>query len=266
MLSTIQGAGGDTGTFVCDLGEGDEPDPNPPVIVSRASLLRELLKPLPREALHADKQVDSIQETSDGVEVTFRDGQTVSFDGLIGADGIFGTVRQYVVEKDECTATSTGFWDCRNVIPFDQAVAAFGDEYFKVDREYGWVGDGTFFLLNVIENKTMVQCLMSGVEKEPPSNRVQVLTREILEEKLQGSLESPITKKMVDVNLTSPSSRPRLPSHRFCSTNHVPRHTLPMSTREHPRMPKDASASLAMQHMQCRLGRGPAVGKLSRTP
>lgn len=221
VFITTQGAGADTGAFVCDLGEGDELDPNPPLIVSRASLLRELLRPLPQEALHADKPVDSVQETPDGVNITFRDGQTGTFDGLMGADGIFGTVRQYVVEKDESTATSTGFWDCRNVIPFEQAVAAFGHEYFKVDREYGWVGDGTFFLHNVIENRTMVQCLMSGVEKEPPSSRVQVLTREILEEKLQGSLDSPMTKKMVDVSQTGTSSGPRLPSRRSCSTNHV---------------------------------------------
>jgi salicylate hydroxylase len=86
---------------------------------------------LPRETLRVNKKVDSIESTSDGVSTTFHDGQVEIFDAIIGADGIFSTVRRYVVPSGKWTGTLSGFWDCRNLIPYDRAKATLGDEYLS---------------------------------------------------------------------------------------------------------------------------------------
>ncbi|KAI1501574.1 salicylate hydroxylase [Biscogniauxia marginata] len=199
------GSGPQAGTFVCDVGDEDPSlVAEPGLVIHRASLLRELLAPLPREVLHANKKVASIQCISDGVSITFHDDQVEKFDAVIGADGVFSTVRKHVVPSNEWTATPSGFWDCRNLIPYDRATATIGNEYFELDRQYGWVGDGAYFLHDVLENKTMVQCVMSGVEDHSPPNRIHTLTRPFLEEKLKSWLDGPIAKKMIDLLIDQP--------------------------------------------------------------
>ncbi|KAI1123319.1 salicylate hydroxylase [Nemania abortiva] len=199
----MMGCGPQAGMFVCDVGEQDL---EPSLVVHRASLLRELLAPLPREALHANKKVTSIQPTPTGGSiVTFQDGQPERFDAIIGADGVFSIVRKHVVASDEWIGTPSGFWDSRNLIPFDRAKAVLGAEYFEADRQYGWAGDGAYFLHDVLEDRTMVQCVMSGTEKESPPHRIHKLTRSLLEEKLRTWSDGPIAGKMIDLLLDQPN-------------------------------------------------------------
>ncbi|KAI0168904.1 salicylate hydroxylase [Hypoxylon sp. FL1284] len=195
------GSGPQAGSFVCDVGGGEVAEAA--LVVHRASLLRELLEPLPRESLHANKSVEHITATEGGVQIRFRDGQEDTFDAVVGADGVFSTVRKHVVGADEWTGTPSGFWDCRNLVPYDKARKIIGDEFFELDRQYGWAGDGAYFLHDVLENKTMVQCIMSGVEKESPPDRIRALTRPYLEELLRGW--GPIAKKMLDLLLDQPN-------------------------------------------------------------
>ncbi|KAI0206734.1 salicylate hydroxylase [Astrocystis sublimbata] len=199
----MMGCGADAGAFVCDVGEHGDHEPS--LVVHRPSLLRELLAPLPREALHANKNVTSIQETATGVELKFHDGEVETFDAIIGADGVFSIVRQHVVPREEWTGTPSGFYDCRNVIPYERAKAAIGPEYFETDRQYGWAGDGAYFLHDVLEDRKMVQCIMSGVEKESPPDRIHKLTRTFMEEKLRTMLDGPIAGRMMDILLDQPN-------------------------------------------------------------
>ncbi|GAW23847.1 hypothetical protein ANO14919_134240 [Xylariales sp. No.14919] len=202
------GSGPQAGTFVCDVGEEElqsSSPAEPALVVHRASFLRELLAPIPQEALHANKKVASIQSTSIGESITFHDGQVETFDAVIGADGVFSVVRKHVVSDQEWTGTPSGFWDCRNLIPYDRARAALGDEYFEVDRQYGWAGDGSYFLHDVLEDRTVVQCVMSGTEKESPPNRIHKLTRPFLKEKLGSWLDGPIAGKMIDLLIDQPN-------------------------------------------------------------
>lgn len=174
----------------------------------RASLLRELLAPLPAERLHASKALSDITATAAGdVQVTFRDGQSESFHAVIGADGIFSSVRRYVLQgtADDDGPSPAGFWDCRNVVPFEKAKDNLGAQYFEEDRQYGWAGDGAFIMHDVLENRTKVQCVISAVDKNPPKDRKRPLTREILEETLHDWLDGPIGKGMIDVRFSSPS-------------------------------------------------------------
>lgn len=201
MLTSRQGSGLDAGTVVLDIEEDKQE-----LVVHRASLLREFLKPLPKTALHGNKKLTSITPADFGIEFTFQDGTVKKFDGVVGADGVFSSVRKYVLEDAaEWVASPSGFWDSRNLVPFEKAQACLGREYFEVDRQYGWIGDGADFLHDVLKNRTMVQCIMSGIDTELPGDRKHVLTREKLTEQLTNWLEGPIANNMVDLLLDQAS-------------------------------------------------------------
>lgn len=190
-----------------DLGGGDPKDAGR--VVHRASLLRELLAPLPTSRLHANKALSEITPAADaegGVKVTFRDGQEETFNAVIGADGIFGAVRRHVLQEaaDAQGASPAGFWDCRNLVPFEKARETLGAEFFEQDRQYGWAGNGAFIMHDVLENRTKVQCVISAVEKDYPKDRKRTLTREILEETLSEWLDGPVGKGMIEVRYHSP--------------------------------------------------------------
>lgn len=183
------------------MGDGS-PEDNTKV-VHRAALLRELLAPLPADRLHASKALADIVPTDSGdVRVKFRDGQDEIFHAVIGADGIFGPVRRFVLQDaaEAEAASPAGFWDCRNVVPFEKAKALLGAEYFEKDRQYGWVGNGAFIMHDVLDNRTSVQCVISAVENDTPKDRKRPLTREFLETTLAEWLDGPIGKGMIEVS------------------------------------------------------------------
>lgn len=108
------------------------------------------MAPLPRDVLHANKKLTSIDRTDAGVEISFQDGSPELFDGVIGADGVFGSVRKYVLQDaNEWSASPSGFWDSRNLVPFEKARDTIGKEYFEVDRQIGWLGDGAYLMHDV---------------------------------------------------------------------------------------------------------------------
>lgn len=195
-----QGSGKHAGTVMMDLGGGDPKDAGR--VVHRASLLRELLAPLPTSRLHANKALSDITPAAENsIKVTFRDGRDETFHAVIGADGIFGAVRRYVLQETADTEgpSPAGFWDCRNLVPFEKARETLGAEYFEQDRQYGWAGNGAFIMHDVLENRTKVQCVVSAIEKDHPTDRKRPLTREFLEETLRDWLDGPVGKGMIEV-------------------------------------------------------------------
>ena len=171
--------------------------------VHRGSLLRELLKPLPKEVLHANKKLDSIEEFDDGkIKITFKDGFSDSFDAVIGADGLYSSVRRYVLQDDADVylPSPVGFWDCRIMVPIKKAKDTLGAELFEVDRVYGWIGDGAFILHNVVEDGSLVQCVISGVDSDPPKDRKRPLTKEYLTGILKDWIDGPIANGIIDVS------------------------------------------------------------------
>lgn len=127
----------------------------PRVSLHRGSLLRELVARLPKERLHTSKRLSSLKVLpgpSGPVELTFEgDGEVVSFDAVIGADGVWSTVRQHVLgdSAEEHAPADAGWWDCRNLVPFEKACGVLGDKFFQVDRAYGYAGDGAFIMHTV---------------------------------------------------------------------------------------------------------------------
>ena len=145
-------------------------------------------------------------DRDDVVEINFEDGTVDRFDGVIGADGVFSVVRQFVLrDRDQATVgpSPSGFWDARKLVPYQKAKAVLGKTYLdgKSDRQYRWAGHGADLLHDVLEDRTLVQCIMSGIDDEIPADRRTVLTRErLITRELEGWLEGPIARKMIDVS------------------------------------------------------------------
>lgn len=184
-----------------DLGGSAQPE-DAGRVVHRASLLRELLAPIPSDRLHANKTLSDITSDTEGnIHITFDDGLKQTFHAVIGADGIFGAVRRYVLQKaaDVEGPSPAGFWDCRNLVSFERARETLGAKYFEEDRQYGWAGNGAFIMHDVLDNGTKVQCVISAIEKDHPKDRKRPLSREFLEETLRDWLDGPIGKGMIEV-------------------------------------------------------------------
>lgn len=138
--------------------------------------------PLPAEILHPNMKLSSIRHQDAGLSLSFHNGHVEYFDAVVGADGIFGSVRQHVVEQHECAPSRVGFWDCRNLVPYDKAISALGAEHLDVDRQNIWLGDGAVILHDVLENRTLVQCIVSGVDADLGlEGREMKLTKDLLD-------------------------------------------------------------------------------------
>jgi salicylate hydroxylase len=173
--------------------------------VHRAAFLRELLKPIPRDAMHVQKRLIEVVNSDDGgVLLHFSDGSQEYADMLVGADGIHSFVREHILGADHPATKSkfAGFWDCRSLVPFDHAVKSLGDEYFKVDRQYGWISDGGFMMHDVLDNGRTVQCVGSSLTEDEwhPNDWKRSLDRNKLEDIFASWKDGPITKGMIDVS------------------------------------------------------------------
>lgn len=72
-------------------------DELPGILVHRKAILETLFEALPSKCCHFNSEFQSITQTEQGVTVFFKDGSHWQGDILVGADGIFSKVRDYVV-------------------------------------------------------------------------------------------------------------------------------------------------------------------------
>ena len=63
-------------------------------IIHRADLHSAILSGLDKNSIHTDHECERIEQNSDGVKVTFKNGNTAEGDLLIGADGFNSVVRK----------------------------------------------------------------------------------------------------------------------------------------------------------------------------
>ncbi|MEM8807229.1 MAG: FAD-dependent monooxygenase [Cyanobacteria bacterium P01_G01_bin.38] len=66
------------------------------MLIHRGAILETLLDYLPQDCLRTHAKLQSIEQTDAQVTAHFADGSTWRGDVLVGADGIFSTVREYV--------------------------------------------------------------------------------------------------------------------------------------------------------------------------
>ncbi|KAH8896283.1 salicylate hydroxylase [Thozetella sp. PMI_491] len=203
------GSGPQAGNIVLDLADADDPGVN----IHRASLLRELLAILPPDILHPSKKLQSIKEQNgDNLVLHFEDGTAGEFDVVIGADGLFSSVRNHVLQNKacECASSPAGFWDARALVPYEKAKAAIGDQFFERDLQYSWIGNGAVLIHDILDNRTTVQCIVSAVEKDLPhsnDDRSFPLTRDVLLKTLEGWEDGPIAKPMIELILEYSNKR-----------------------------------------------------------
>ncbi|TRX95547.1 hypothetical protein FHL15_003505 [Xylaria flabelliformis] len=127
------------------------------------------------------------------IEVEFEDGTKNYFDEVIGGDGIFSSVRKYVLqdEAERHAASPAGFWDCRNVVLLDKATEVLSETYSEVDRQW-----------------TMVQCIISGIDQEAAyKDRRRPITREELEKILYSWSDNPVAGAMISLILDQPNTQ-----------------------------------------------------------
>jgi salicylate hydroxylase len=188
-------------------------------VVHRAALLLELLKSVPKERMHTNKKLTKIEETSSvngGVTLHFEDGTQFEADAVAGADGIHGHVRSYILgeEHPALKPTFAGFWDCRALVPIEKARNVLGEQYFPVgeQRQYGWFGDGGFFMHDVLDGEATVQCIASVVAGEDwdEAQWKRQLDRKQLEEAFSTWKNSPVRDGMIEVRFNVVSTLPEL--------------------------------------------------------
>jgi salicylate hydroxylase len=166
-----------------------------------------LLKAIPKEMMHTSKKLVKIDSVATGeILLSFQDGSKEYVDALIGADGVHGYVREYVLGAGHpaLNPTFAGFWDCRSLVPIEKARELLGDEYFKEARQYAWSGNGGFFMHDVLDNGQTIQCVASVMTDEEwhPDSWKRDIDRRTLEETFATWTNSPVVKGMIEVSFT----------------------------------------------------------------
>ncbi|KUJ09970.1 FAD/NAD(P)-binding domain-containing protein [Mollisia scopiformis] len=186
------------GSIVIELkGDGSEKG------VHRAALLSELLKPIPQIMTHTNKKLIRVQECNDGVRLFFEDGTKEVFDGLIGADGIHGYCREYILGAEHAALKPhfAGFWDCRSLVPIQKAKEVLGEKYFNDGLQHAWVGHGSYLMHDVLDNGETIQCVSSVETDENWSlgEWKRDFDAEGLKEAFSKWTDSPILEGMIEV-------------------------------------------------------------------
>jgi salicylate hydroxylase len=233
----------------------DIAEEKPGKMLHRAALLHELLQPIPKDRLHANKKLAKVEIQEDGLLLKFEDGAEVRVDALIGADGIFGMVRAHVLgaDHDAVQPVAAGWAGAMNMVPYPKAEAKLGTEILNDNRQYGWVSDGGIFIHDTIMGGKMVQCIGTSVNRDTSGARRIPINREHMNKAFANCLEEPVAKGMIDASY-SPliSCIQLLTTCHMCSsclTKKARRCSHNMSTPMHQHMQTGVCVLPVMQHM-----------------
>jgi salicylate hydroxylase len=113
----------------------------PYIVMHRGDLLNVLLEACrasPLITLEANRGVTAVEDLTDRARVTFADGSVCEADLLIGADGLWSTVRKLIVDDEP---HRDGFVAYRGTIPIEQMSTHAG-----LDNVVMWVGPAMHFV------------------------------------------------------------------------------------------------------------------------
>ncbi|MEM9905849.1 MAG: FAD-dependent monooxygenase, partial [Cyanobacteria bacterium P01_D01_bin.44] len=85
------------------------------MLIHRGAILKTLLDYLPEDCLQTNAKLQAIEQTDEQVTAHFTDGSAWQGDVLVGADGIFSTVREYVNAGVEPNYLGDIVW--RGIVP-----------------------------------------------------------------------------------------------------------------------------------------------------
>lgn len=197
----VLGSGPETGVLIRDLGIRG-------MVMDRPLLHQTLLSPLAKENFHAGRKLISVEQTASGVvKLEFENGEMAECDVVIGADGTFSRVRDYILQQDAKThaAHPAGWWECITSVPFELAKAALENEAVDMDREYQWMGDGIYMMQAPSEDRTHVLCVAVLIEKWTPLERKTIVMKDDLKDRLAADqFEHPAAKAIAKVGFLSP--------------------------------------------------------------
>jgi salicylate hydroxylase len=184
----------------------DVAEEKPGKMLHRAALLHELLEPLPKDRLHANKKLSKIEDQKEGLLLTFEDGSEARADALIGADGIFGALRAHVLGADHeaVKPVPAGWAGAMNMVPYPEAKTKLAGEFLNDKRQYGWVSDGGIFIHDSIMGGKLVQCIGTSVNRDTSGSRRIPIDREYMDKAFDSCLDGPVTRGMIDVSCSSP--------------------------------------------------------------
>ena len=81
-------------------------------------LLADAVRNLQPDAVHLNKRCAALAQSAERAEVTFTDGETVTADYVIGADGIHSKIREFLFGPDKPEFTGCVAW--RGLVPMQQ--------------------------------------------------------------------------------------------------------------------------------------------------
>ncbi|KAI1350553.1 hypothetical protein F5Y01DRAFT_146126 [Xylaria sp. FL0043] len=144
-------------------------------MVDPQKLLDELLRGIPPRMIHANSPISSITEVSPGggVLLNFVGGTQKKYDVVVGADGVHGITREFVLGSDDpaLRPQHTGVWRVPIKVPYGRALDAMGPEFLDPNRpcQTSWIGDGNFLQLDFIGVDKDVHITAYGVNGAPPT-------------------------------------------------------------------------------------------------
>ena len=88
------------------------------LLVHRGDILNALIENLPKSCLRTNAKLKSIEQSDESVTASFEDGSDWTGDVLVGADGIYSTVRKYVEPDIKPNYLGDIVW--RGIVPDDE--------------------------------------------------------------------------------------------------------------------------------------------------
>lgn len=131
--------------------------------VHRAQLLSELLRDVPAERMHVLKKLVRVDETEGCLRLWFEDGSSHECDILVGADGVWSTVRKVVLGDDHpaVTAVYAGWSTLWQLQPVELMKRDVGAQYFDLANpyQYYWLGQGAYIQHDLLSNGELCTCI-----------------------------------------------------------------------------------------------------------
>ena len=177
--------------------------------------------------MHTNKKVTNIEPVDPNApngpqKIYFQDGSTHEADAVIGADGVHGYARSHILGSSHPALKPkfSGFWDSRSLITMERAKELLGEEYFieGEQRQHGWIGDGGFFMHDVLDGGKTVQCVACAQTDEEwgEDEWRRELNREKLEETFSKWTDSAIKRGMIEVTSTQAGTEHTLTTSSVC--------------------------------------------------
>ncbi|KAK2606282.1 hypothetical protein QQS21_003330 [Conoideocrella luteorostrata] len=113
--------------------------------VRRADFQDALVNLVPPDVVQFGKRLVELEESKDGVILSFEDGSSAYADVVVGCDGIKSKVKEHILSPEEVRQTKprySGMYSYRAVLDMDTMIEAVGDRRARMSTWY--IGKGSY--------------------------------------------------------------------------------------------------------------------------